>query len=77
MIAQRPDAFKSEDAAIILGVGKNMAESIRYWCYALNLTSARSGDSEPTRLADLLFIGDAPPPNNQPLNLNKVQVRLN
>jgi len=33
-----PDIFLAEDAHIQLGVGKNMAKSIRYWCKAFKLT---------------------------------------
>lgn len=32
-----PNIFLSEDAHIKLGVGKNMAKSIRYWCRAFKL----------------------------------------
>jgi hypothetical protein len=33
-----PNIFLAEDAHIQLGVGKNMAKSIRYWCRAFKLT---------------------------------------
>jgi Protein of unknown function (DUF4007) len=33
-----PNIFLAEDAHIQLGVGKNMAKSIRYWCKAFKLT---------------------------------------
>jgi hypothetical protein len=33
-----PNIFLTEDAHIHLGVGKNMAKSIRYWCKAFKLT---------------------------------------
>lgn len=35
--AADPEVFLREDAAVRLGVGKNMARSIRYWCHAFKL----------------------------------------
>ncbi len=32
-----PDIFLQEDAPVILGVGKNMVRSIRYWCRAFKV----------------------------------------
>ena len=32
-----PQIFLRKDAHISLGVGKNMARSIRYWCHAFKL----------------------------------------
>ena len=31
-VAEDPTVFSSEDASVTLGVGKNMVDSIRYWC---------------------------------------------
>jgi len=38
-ICQNPASFLAEDAHIKLGVGKNMAKSIRYWCGAFKLVN--------------------------------------
>ena len=32
--AENPGIFREEDALVILGVGKNMVDSIKYWCVA-------------------------------------------
>lgn len=45
--------FRSEDAPVRLGVGKNMASSIRYWCSAFKLLS----DDSPSDFGKLL-LGD-------------------
>jgi hypothetical protein len=37
------DLFSREDALVLLGVGKNMVESIRHWC---NITQLIEGDHE-------------------------------
>jgi hypothetical protein len=34
-----PHVFLREDAPVVLGVGKNMVRSIRYWCEAFKLTT--------------------------------------
>ncbi len=36
-VCQNPEIFLEEDAHIQLGVGKNMAKSIRYWCLAFKV----------------------------------------
>jgi len=36
-VTRDPNAFAREDAALVLGVGKNMARSIRYWAVACGL----------------------------------------
>jgi Protein of unknown function (DUF4007) len=36
-VCQNPEIFLEEDAHIQLGVGKNMAKSIRYWCSAFKV----------------------------------------
>lgn len=45
-------SFTSNDAVVVLGVGKNMVSSIRFWLRAFNITDA---NDNPTLLADLLF----------------------
>lgn len=44
-LAQYSDIFSREDAIVILGVGKNMVESIRHWC---EVTQLVDGDIEAT-----------------------------
>ncbi|MCR4440646.1 MAG: DUF4007 family protein [Peptococcaceae bacterium] len=46
------NAFKAEDAIERLGVGKNMVQSIRYWCLAFKLINP---NYETTKLGDKLF----------------------
>lgn len=36
-VMSRPSVFSDEDAIVVLGVGKNMVRSIRYWCLAFDL----------------------------------------
>lgn len=38
-----PEIFLRDDAPIRLGVGKNMARSIRYWCSAFKVLEEKSG----------------------------------
>ncbi|MBE9241153.1 DUF4007 family protein [Synechocystis salina LEGE 00031] len=45
--------FLAEDAAMLLGVGKNMVRSIRYWCEAFKLLE----DDQPTIFGEAL-LGD-------------------
>ena len=59
VIETDPTAFSKEDAYIRLGVGKNMAASIRFWCQALNiLEEIKTEDYKgfrPTTLGKLIF----------------------
>lgn len=41
-VAQDAEIFFREDSHILLGVGKNMAQAIRYWCAAFKVTKMRS-----------------------------------
>lgn len=51
-----PALFVRDDATVVLGVGKNMVRSIRYWCSAMGLlTSPRVGRVEVTELGRMLF----------------------
>lgn len=45
------NTFKSQDAVVHLGVGKNMIASIRFWMKAFGLTI----NDSPTELASYLF----------------------
>ena len=61
----RKDLFFRDDALVLLGVGKNMVESIRHWCQVAQLVepdpsvkknSARS--LQPTKIARRLLLND-------------------
>jgi hypothetical protein len=55
-IDKYPDLFLRDDAIIILGVGKNMVHSIRYWCESLDLIeSPERGQFLATELGNKLF----------------------
>lgn len=51
--ARDPEIFSREDAPAILGVGKNMVRSIRYWCSAFKVLA----DDKPTEFGAKL-LGD-------------------
>lgn len=42
-LARNPSVFADDDAIVILGVGKNMVRSIRYWCLATGLFEQSPG----------------------------------
>ena len=61
-VVEEPLIFSRPDAALTLGVGKNMARSIRYWAMACGVLKTREGHStstgnslEPTELGRDLF----------------------
>lgn len=41
--SQKPDIFNSDNAAVSLGVGKNMVKAIRYWCNAFKVLEEDKG----------------------------------
>lgn len=43
---EEPEVFLREDAPVRLGVGKNMASSIRYWCNAFKVLEDDSSDRQ-------------------------------
>ena len=54
---ENPRIFNREDATVILGVGKNMVASIRYWLQATGVAS-KSGTSNtlaPTDIGEIVF----------------------
>jgi hypothetical protein len=60
--AQNPRIFSEPDALVILGVGKNMVESIRYWCQATRMVEdvpGTRGACQPSPWGRRLFCGDA------------------
>lgn len=56
-IEREPTLFSRPDAMITLGVGKNMVDSIRFWCGALKLAAidGRKGTGMPTELGSRLL----------------------
>lgn len=42
-LLDHPDLFNREDALVLLGVGKNMVESIRHWCGVTQLIAENEG----------------------------------
>jgi hypothetical protein len=59
MLRDEPDLFFLEDAFVRLGVGKNMAQSIRFWGRACNVfehcSAERGAGYRATELGDALF----------------------
>jgi len=60
-LRQNPKIFNAPDAIERLGVGKNMVQSIRFWCLAFGLIQHENGQNNkksrllPTTLADKIF----------------------
>lgn len=56
--------FSSDDAIVVLGVGKNMVRAIRHWCLALGLIKqdVDRGVYKITDLAELLFYANGADP---------------
>jgi len=64
-VANDPEIFSREDAPVILGVGKNMVEAIRFWCLAFKVITndgksagTRASRYSPTGFGDAL-LGDS------------------
>lgn len=57
LLRENPRGFLAEDAIVTLGVGKNMVESIRYWCSQTGLAvdDPGKGGMFLTPLAEFLF----------------------
>jgi hypothetical protein len=53
-----PGIFLRDDAPVLLGVGKNMVRSIRYWCSAFKVLTEEEGQIRPTRLGQQLLDDD-------------------
>jgi len=63
-VSQKPDLFTTEDAMIRLGVGRNMVQSVRYWCLATRVLkdAEKRGELVPTDLGKSIFLdGDLDP----------------
>ena len=59
--AANPSIFREPDALLTLGVGKNMVDSIKYWCLATRVIEAhpeRRYDQQPSRIGYRLFVDD-------------------
>jgi len=63
MVAQKPDLFLRDDAMVLLGVGKNMVDSIRHWCQVTQLVSLKDAGKRnsgrnlaPTKIAARLLL---------------------
>lgn len=60
-VVEKPDIFSLADSHIFLGVGKNMASAIKYWCSAFKVidaakpNSVRSVEYVPTEFGELLL----------------------
>ena len=60
-VMDNPNAFSDDDAPVILGVGKNMVQSIRHWCLTANLiekigkSSNNSGGFKVTKFSKAIF----------------------
>jgi len=57
--ANDPAIFRRPDALVVLGVGKNMVDSIRYWCLATQLIEERPEERysyHPTWIGEAVFI---------------------
>ena len=55
-IAERPNAFRTNDATVRFGVGKNMVSAIRHWSLAFKITAdERTGGRRTTDIGDAIF----------------------
>lgn len=62
-LAEDPKVFTREDATVVLGVGKNMVASMRYWLQATRVVTRnpKTNVLEPTPLARIVFGDDGDP----------------
>lgn len=60
LVLNTPSLFSHEDAFVMLGVGKNMAQSIRHWGKVCNIFErcANGTGFQPTQLGHALFADD-------------------
>jgi len=63
--AENPSIFREDDALVTLGVGKNMVDSIKYWCLATQVLEVdpeiknnRGYFLRPTSLGSKIFLED-------------------
>ncbi len=55
---ENPDIFKSDEATVTLGVGKNMVNAIRYWLRASQLLEGENNVLKTTELGNAIFATD-------------------
>jgi len=55
-----PEAFSRDDALVMLGVGKNMVQSIRHWLLAMGVAQLEGRGLCVTDLGRSLFVGERP-----------------
>lgn len=62
-LADDPKIFTRDDATVVLGVGKNMVASIRYWLQATRIAhrDAKANTLKPTPIAEIVFGDDGDP----------------
>ena len=62
-LADDPKIFTREDATVVLGVGKNMVSSIRYWLQATRIAhrDPKTNAVKPSPLAEIVFGDDGDP----------------
>lgn len=62
-LADDPQIFTRDDATVVLGVGKNMVASIRYWLQATRIAhrDPKTNTLKPTPIAEIVF-GDGGDP---------------
>ena len=62
-LKDNPKIFTREDATVVLGVGKNMVNSIRYWLQATRIAhrDPRTNTLKPTPLGKIVFSEDGDP----------------
>lgn len=51
----REPSFRSDEAMIVLGVGKNMVSSMKFWAMASGFFEVRDGKLCPTKIAERIF----------------------
>ena len=59
--ARNPAIFRESDALVIMGVGKNMVDSIKYWCLATRVIEDHPEERychRPTRMGQRIFVED-------------------
>lgn len=55
-VAERPDAFRTDDATVRFGVGKNMVSAIRFWSLSFKITTdGDRGFLKTTNWGDAIF----------------------
>lgn len=62
LLLEKPDLFQQEKAPVLLGIGKNMARSIRFWGHATKMIqdytdpeSKKRPSTKPTELGNIIF----------------------